>query len=84
MGCPKGLTIPGAFGDHLYDPAGAADPVSLDPLRPLFRPQGPGDVTAMAKLVIDCHEGHHAFSQELATDPAPQGLPLGFNRQEEL
>jgi hypothetical protein len=38
----------------------------------------------MAKLVIDCHEGHHAFSQELATDPAPQGLPLGFNRQEEL
>ncbi|QNI78245.1 hypothetical protein SynRS9909_00230 [Synechococcus sp. RS9909] len=43
-------------------------PIGLDVLRRFFRPQSPEDVTAMADLVIGCHQGDVAFSKQLIGD----------------
>ena len=59
------IKVPGS--DHLGDPAGAM-PVGLDVLRSFFRPQRPADVTAMADLMIDCHERDLALSKPLLGD----------------
>ena len=83
VGCVKWLAITGAIGGHIHDPAGAA-PGLLDVLRRLFRPQRPGDVAAMADLVIGCHERDFPLALELAADVAVQRLLVGFDRQEEV
>jgi len=54
VGGVKVLAVSGAPGDYLHDPAGA-DPGLSDGLWCLFRPQRPGDVAAVADLVIRCH-----------------------------
>ena len=51
----KGLAIAAAGGRHLHDPAGAY-PGLTDVLRCLFCSQHPGDVAAMAYLLIPCQE----------------------------
>jgi hypothetical protein len=50
----------------------------------LFGAQHPGDVAAVANLVIRCHERDFALAVELAADLAVQRLLVGFNRQEEV
>ena len=50
----------------------------------LFRPQRPGDVAAVADLVILCHERDHALSLELAADLAVQRLLVGLDGQKEV
>ena len=83
VGGVKWLAITGALGGHIHDPAGAA-PGLLDVPRRLFRPQRPGDVAAMADLVIGCHERDLALSLELAADLAEQRLLVGFHCQQEV
>ena len=73
MGGLKGLAIAPADCRQFHDPAGA-DPVLADVLRCLFCSQHPGDVAAMAYLVIPCHERDPALSLELAADLAVQRL----------
>ena len=67
----------------LHDPAGAG-PIRSDGLRGLFRPQCPGDVAAVALLVISCNIRDLALSLELAADLAVQGRLVGFVGQEEV
>ena len=83
VGGLEGLAVAAAGGRHLHDPAGA-DPGLADVFRGLFGPQRPGDVAAMADLVIRCHERDLALSLELAADLAVQRLLVGFDRQEEV
>ena len=83
MGRPKRLAITDAIGGHLHDPAGA-DPGLTDVLWGLFGAQGPGDVAAVADLVIRCQERDLALSLELAADLTVQRLLVGFHRQEEV
>jgi hypothetical protein len=91
VGGVKWLAITGALSGHLHDPAGVATGL-LDVLWCLFRPQRPGDVAAMADLVIGCHERDPALSLELAADVAVQRLLVGsplrgrlrLHRQEEV
>ena len=45
---------------------------------------GPGDVTAVADLVIDCHEGDVRLSLKLAAELAVQRLLVAFYRQQEV
>jgi hypothetical protein len=52
--------------------------------RGLFRPQRPSDVTAVADLVIACHERDVPLSLELAADLAVQRLLIGFDCQQEV
>jgi hypothetical protein len=75
--------VAGPDGGHLDDPAGA-DPFRSDVLRRLFGPQRPGDLAAVALLVIRCHERDLALPMELAADLAVQGLLIGLDRQEEV
>jgi hypothetical protein len=77
------LAITGACGDHFRNPAGAL-PVGLDVPRRFFRPQSPADVTAMADLVIGCHERDVALSNQLIGDLAVERLLVGLDRQEEV
>ena len=77
------LAITGACGDHFRNPAGAL-PVGLDVHRRFFRPQSPADVTAMADLVIGCHERDVALSNQLIGDLAVERLLVGLDRQEEV
>jgi hypothetical protein len=77
------LAITGACGDHFRNPAGAL-PVGLDVHRRFFRPQSPADVTAMADLVIGCHEQDPALSNQLIGDLAVERLLVGLDRQEEV
>jgi hypothetical protein len=91
VGGLKWLAITTAGGHHLHDLAGA-DPVLADVLRCLFCSQHPGDVAAMADLVIPCHERDPALSLELAADLAVERLlvslllrrSLRLHRQEEV
>ena len=71
------LAITGACGDHFRNPAGAM-PVRLDVLRSFFRPQRPADVTAMADLVIGCHERDLALSKQLFGDLPVKRLLVGL------
>ena len=75
------ITDPGS--GYLGDPAGAM-PIGLDVLRRFFRPQSPADVTAMADLVIGCHERDVALSKQLIGDLPVERLLVGLNRQEEV
>lgn len=75
------VTDPGS--DHLGDPAGAL-PFGLDVLRSFFLPQRPADVTAMADLVIRCHERDVALSKQLRGDLAVEPLLGEIDRQEEV
>jgi hypothetical protein len=83
VGGLKWLAITTAGGYHLHDPAGA-DPVLADVLRCLFCSQHPGDVAAMAYLVIPCHERDPALSLELAADLAVEDLLVGLDRHKEV
>ena len=79
----KRLAVTAAGGADLHDPAGA-DPGLADVIRCLFCPQAPGDVAAVADLVIRCHKRDPALSLELAADLAAQRLLVGFHCQEEV
>jgi hypothetical protein len=79
----KRLAVTSPVGDHLHNPAGA-DPGLGDVRRGLFRPQRPSDVTAVADLVIACHERDVPLSLELAADLAVQRLLIGFDCQQEV
>ena len=83
VGGTEGLAVTRASGAYLHDPAGA-DPFRSDVLRRLFGPQRPGDLAAVALLVIRCHERDLALPLELAEDPAVQGLLVGLDGQEEV
>jgi hypothetical protein len=83
MGGLKWLAVAGACGAHLHDPAGAA-PCLADVFRSLFGPQCPGDVAAVADLVIRCHKRDVALSLELAADLTMERLLVVFDRQEEV
>jgi len=83
VGGLKRLAVASAGCLHLNDPAGAG-PGLMDVLRGLFGPQPPGDVAAMADLVIRCHKRDLAFSLELAADLAMQCCLVGLDRQEEV
>jgi hypothetical protein len=73
----------GAGGGHLHDPAGA-DAGLPDVLRGLFGAQRPGDVAAMADLLVPCHKRDRALSLELAGNLAMQRLMVCFHRQDEV
>jgi len=83
VGRLKRLAVTDAIGGHLHDPAGA-DPGLANVLRCLFRPQYPGDVAAVANLVIRCHKWDVTLSLELALDLAVQRLLIGFHCQQEV
>ena len=50
----------------------------------LFGAQRPGDVAAVADLVIACYKRDLALSLELAADLAVQRLLVGLDRQQEV
>jgi len=77
MDCFERLVIAGACGDHFRDPAGAV-PIGLDVLRSFFRTQRPADVTAMADLVIGCHERDLALSKQLIGNLPVESLLVRF------
>ena len=79
VGCAKRLAVTGAGGRHLHDPAGAGPGLS-NLLRCRFGSQRPGDVAAVADLVIRCHERDLALPLELAADLAVQRLLVGLDR----
>jgi len=83
VGGPKGLAVAAAGGRHLHDPA-RTDPGLADVLRGFFGPQSPGDVAAMADLVIHCHERDLAISLQLAADLAVKRFLVRLDRQEEV
>lgn len=72
-----------AAGDQLNDPS-RPWPVRLDVLRCFLCPQCPGDVTAVADLVMRCSKGDVALPLELTADLPLQGLLVGFNAQDEV
>ncbi len=83
MGGEKGLAVAPTRGRDFHDPAGA-DPILPDVLRGFFRPQVPGDVTAMTNLAIRCLKRDVTLSLELRSDLAMQRLLVGRDRQEEV
>jgi hypothetical protein len=50
----------------------------------LFGAQRPGDVAAVALLVIRCHKRDVSLPLKLATDLAVERLLIGFDRQQEV
>jgi len=83
VGGPKGLAVAAAGGRHLHDLAGA-DPSLADVLRRLLGPQRPGDIAAMADLMIRCLKRDVPLSLELAVDLAAERLLVRFHCQEEV
>ena len=79
----KRSAVSGAGSGHLHDPAGA-NPALADVLRCLLCPQSPGDVAAMADLLIRCHKRDRALSLELAGNLTVQDPLIGFHGQEEV
>jgi len=73
VGGLEGSGVAGPDGDQLDDPAGA-DPGLADVLRGLFGPQRPGDVAAVADLVIRCHKRDLALSPVSRQAPWPFGV----------
>jgi len=53
-------------------------------LRCLLGPQRPGDLTAVADLVMRCSERDLTLPLELGTDLPLQGLLVAFDAQEEV
>ena len=78
MSCLERPTVASAAGRHLHDPAGA-NPGLGDELRGRFGAQRPGDVTAVADLVIRCQKRDPALSLELVLDLASQRLMVGYS-----
>ena len=70
-------------GDHFHDP-GTARPVGLDVLRCLFGLEFPERVTAMALLVIRCHQRDVALALVLTADLPVEGLLVRFDGQEHV
>jgi len=83
VGRLKGLAVTGAADRDFHDPAGA-DPGLTDVLWSLFGAQRPGDVAAVADLMIRCHKRDVPFCLELVLDLAMQRLLVGLDRQEEV
>lgn len=69
----KRLAVTGTADRDFHDPVGA-DPGLMDVLWSLFGAQRPGDVAAVAGLVIHCHEMDLALSLELRSDLAVERL----------
>ena len=67
MGGLKWLAVTGAGGSHLHDSAVAASYLA-DVFWSLFCPQCPGDDTAMAFLLIHCHERDVPLPLKLTVD----------------
>ncbi len=80
---PRQLAVTPAAGCDFHDPAGA-DPGLSNVLWSLFGAQPPGDVAAVAHLVIRCHKRDVTLALELAEDLTMQRLPVGLDRQEEV
>ena len=78
----KELGVTDAAGRDFHDPAGADSGLG-DVRMGLFRPQRPGDVTAVADLVIACHKRDVPPALELAADLAVQGLLICYSFGEE-
>ena len=91
MGGVKRLAVTCAAGCDFHDPAGA-DPGLADVIWSLYRfakacghgAQRPGDITAVANLVIRCHERDSALSLELGADLPLEGFLVAFDAQEEV
>ena len=83
VGGLKRLAVATANGFQLHDPAGA-DPGLSDVFRCLFGAQRPGDLAAVADLVIRCHERDLPLPLKLAADLTMQRLLVRFDRQEEV
>jgi hypothetical protein len=79
----KGFAVTGADGRDFHDPAGA-DPSHADVLWSLYGAQSPGDVAAMANLVIACHERDAPLSLEPRSDLTVQSFLIRFHRREEV
>ena len=77
------LAVAVPCGDDFNDPAGAEPGFTDVPWR-LFRSQGPGDVSAMADLMICCQKRDLAFSFKLTLDLAMQRPLVSLNCQEEV
>jgi hypothetical protein len=77
------LAAAGADRGHLHDPAGAASSLA-DVLRCMFGAERPGDVAAVAFLVVRCLNRDLELSVELAADLAMQCLLVPLNGQEEV
>ena len=77
------LAITATAGQQLNDP-GATRPVGLDVLRRLFGPHRPGDLTAVADLVMHCSKRDLTLSLELPADLPLEGLLVAFDAQEEV
>jgi len=77
------LAITATAGQQLHDP-GAPRPVRLDVLRRLFGPHRPGDLTAVADLVMRCGERDLTLSLELSADLPLESLLVAFDAQEEV
>jgi hypothetical protein len=77
------LAVAVPCGDDFNDPAGA-EPGFTDVPRRIFRSHGPGDVSAMADLVVYCQKRDLAFSFELTLDMAMQRPLVSLDCQEEV
>ena len=77
------LAITAAAGQQLNDP-GATRPGGLDVLRCLLGPHRPGDLTAVADLVMRCGERGLTLPLELPADLPLEGLLIAFDAQEEV
>ena len=79
----KGLALSDAAGAHLDNPAGAV-PVPFDRLGGFFRPEAPGDVTAMTNLATHCSDWDSAFAEQLVSDLPVQGPLVRLLRRRRL
>ena len=77
------LALTGAAGDQFNHP-GRPWPGRLDGLWGLFGPHRPGDLTAVADLVMRCGERDLTLSLELPADLPLEGLLVAFDAQEEV
>ena len=79
----KGLAVTDAAGRDFHDPAGA-DPGLTDVLWSLFGAQRPGDVAAVADLVIRCQKRNEPLSLELRSDLTMHRLLVALHGQQEV
>ena len=77
------LAVAAAGGRYLDDPAGA-DPGMNDMFWGLLSAQRPGDVTAVADLMIHCEERGVPLTMKMVLDLAVKCLLIGFDGQEEV
>jgi hypothetical protein len=77
------FAITSAAGQQLNDP-GTAWPIRFDVLRCLFGPQRPGDLAAMANLVMRYSKRDLALPLELGVDLPDEGFLVGLGAQQEV